>query len=54
MAGVNKTDPKGNIIGVSNCASFGKDKITKTLATGTVTIGSGTKLVDTAIVAGGY
>tara|TARA_R110002124_G_scaffold73285_3_gene196711 strand:- start:3362 stop:5269 length:1908 start_codon:yes stop_codon:yes gene_type:complete len=54
MAGIIKTDKRqGNIIGVANCASFGKQKITSTTATGTVTIGSGTKLVDIAVVAGG-
>ena len=57
MAGINKltkiSTAEGGMIGVANCASFGKNKITSTAATGTVTIGSGTKLVDIAVVAGG-
>ena len=51
---INKlTSTKGNIRGVNNCASFGKDKITSTTASGTITTGSGTKLIHTAVVAGG-
>ena len=51
---INKlTSTKGNIRGVNNCASFGKNKITKQTASGTISIQSGTKLVDVLVVAGG-
>ena len=45
----------GGIIGKSNKASFGKDTVTSTTPTGssTVTLQSGTRVIDTLIVAGG-
>ena len=55
MAGIIKTDKRqGNIIGVANCASFGKDKTTAYTATNTsAPLGSGTRLMDYLVVAGG-
>ena len=43
----------GNIFGVNNCASFGKEKITTQTATGALTTQAGTRLMDIAVVAGG-
>ena len=43
----------GNIFGVSNCASFGKEKITTQTSTGALTTQPGTRLLDVAVVAGG-
>ena len=45
----------GGVIGVSNKTSFGDNKVTsKTSSTpSAVTVGSGTRLIDTLVVAGG-
>ena len=43
----------GGIIGKSNKASFGKNKLTTQTSTGNLTLQSGTRVVQTAIVAGG-
>ena len=57
MAGINKltkiSTAEGGMIGVANCASFGKNKITQHTGSGTVTLQSGTKLMSAALVAGG-
>ena len=43
----------GGIIGKSNKASFGKNKITAVNATGTFTTGPGTQVVATMLAGGG-
>ena len=43
----------GGITGKSNKASFGKDKITSQTSTGTLTTQSGTRVVETLVIAGG-
>ena len=43
----------GGIIGKSNKTSFGKCTQTSITATGTHTVQAGTRLINTAIVAGG-
>ena len=43
----------GGIIGKSNNASFGKNVTTVKTSTGSVTLQSGTRLIQTAIVSGG-
>ena len=58
MAGINKTPhispAEGGMIGVANCASFGKNKHSSVTSTNsTYPLGSGTRLVKTTVVAGG-
>ena len=57
MAGINKltkiSTAEGGMIGVPNCASFGKNKITQTTGSATLTTGAGTRLMSTAVIAGG-
>ena len=43
----------GGIIGTSNKASFGKNKVTTVTATGCSSFLSGTRAVDATVVAGG-
>ena len=43
----------GGIIGKSNNASFGKDKITSFTSNGTLTTGAGTRLTQALLVGGG-
>ena len=42
----------GGIIGVSNKASFGKNKTTTKTSSGNITVQQGTRLVDTLVIGG--
>ena len=44
---------QGGIIGIVNKTSFGKNKVTKTTATGTFTTQPGTTILNALVVAGG-